>query len=446
LAFLSLLLYLFVLHSRVLDLTLPFLHIPILSLYAAVTAAFLGGGFFRAFTNRIGVLLLLFSFWMVLSVPFSVWPGGAAQGVKDWSKALLVYVVIAGLVTTFDQFRRTVHLLAFSILVLALMAIVFGDMSGGRLVLSRGRFTNPNDLAQILLMGLPFWWYIATNPKVKRSRKLLAFGAMVPIFMAMSKTGSRGAFIASVVVALVLFWRSSVSHKVLLMFGAVTLVVLAAAFLPQETKNRYFTIFKGDEEEPPETQLQYAIESSAVSSTWSRWFLLQDSIKLTFLHPVFGVGTNQFDVAQDLYSRQTRNQKGAWQVTHNTFTQVSSENGFPALLFYSLALFYAFRFAKVPKTPRPRSSPKPAKRDELTSASFCLRLSLLSLLVSSMFGSFAYQTQFLVLAGLAFAFSRTSVQEMAGAGQPAPPAEERRMVRGRRPATALSRTPAGARA
>jgi O-antigen ligase len=440
LAFLSLLLYLFVLHSRVLDLTLPFLHIPVISLYAAVAAAFLGGGVARAFANRIGFMLLLLTAWMMMCIPFSVWPGGAATTVKDWLKTVLVFLVIAGLVSTFDQFRRAIHILAYSILVLALMANVFGDMKQGRLVLSRGRFTNPNDLAQILLMGLPFWWYVAMNPNLKPSRRVLAYLAMIPIFMAMSKTGSRGALIAALVVGLVLFWRSSMSRKVLIMAGVVVLVVLSAVLLPSTIKERYFTFFEMNDA-PPTSKLESDIENSAVSSTFGRWLLFKDSVVLTMLHPLFGVGAGQFDVAQDQYSWAVRNHKGAWQVTHNTFTEFSCENGIPALLFYCLAFFFTFKATGLPKSVRKNKSPKSL---EYRSASFCLQLSLLSYLVSSMFGSFAYQTQFPVLAGLALVFSRTMRRELASSVQA--PGKPMPIVTISRTAHPVIRAGAGARA
>ncbi len=437
LAFLSLLLYLFLLHSRVLDLTFSYLHIPIISLYVAVLAAFLGGGVMRAFSNRIGLVLLLLTFWMTACIPFSVWPGGAAQTVKDWFKTMLVYFVITGLVTTFDQFRRTVYMLAYSILALALLTVVFGDMSEGRLVLARGRFTNPNDLAQIFLMGLPLWWYIATDKSLKTWRRVSAGIAMALIFMMMSKTGSRGALIASLVVALVLFWRSSVSHKVLLLFGACVLVVMAAVFLPKATKDRYFT-FLSDDDQVGESALEGRIEASAVSSTWGRWGLLKDSITLTMLNPLFGVGAGQFVVAQDLYSRAVRNQKGSWHVTHNTFTEFSSENGLPALLFYVLGLVFAFRATRLPPAVRARPSPQ---YEELNSVSFCLRLSLLSYVVSCCFGSFAYATQYPVLAALSLVFARTVATEAARSQKPeSAPAPPRTRVPRLRPASVLPRS------
>ena len=428
LAFLSLLLYLFLLHSRVLDLTLPSLHIPIISLYAAVAAAFLGGEAISAFSNRIGAMILLLTCWMVLCIPFSVWPGGAIKFVKDWFKTVLVFLVIAALVSTFEQFRRTIEMLAYSILALALMANVFGNMKEGRLVLSRGRFTNPNDIAQILLMSLPFWWYVAMNPNLKPSKRLLAYLAIIPIFMAMAKTGSRGALVAAIIVGLVLFWKSSMNRKVLIMAGVAVLVVLSAVLLPSTIKERYFTFFALNET-PPTSKLQSDIENSAVTSTLGRWFLLKDSIRLTALHPIFGVGAGQFDVAQDMYSRAVRGYKGAWQVTHNTFTEFSCENGIPAVVFYSLAFYFSFRATSLPKWVRKSKLPK---HREYQTASVCLQLSLLSYLISSMFGSFAYQTQFLVLAGLSLVFSRIVKRELAMGTAEAP---------GKiMPAAALSRT------
>lgn len=422
-AFLCLLFYVFILHSRVLDLTFPSLHIPSLTLYASIFAAFLGGGILRAFTHRIGVCLLLLTGWMILAVPFSVWIGGSVGAVKLWIKTFLLYFVLAGLAATWGQFRQLVHTIAWSILVLALLALWVGEMPQGRLMLSVGRFTNPNDLAQILLMALPFWWYIAGNPNLKRSYRVLSYLAMVPILVAMSKTGSRGAMIAAAVVALVLFWRSSVVHKFQLTIGVLVIVIAAGLLLPDYLARRYVTFFEADDSETY-TEFDERFEGSAISSTWSRWALLQDSITLTLLNPLFGVGPGQFDVAQDMYSRATRGRKGSWQVTHNSFTEVSSQNGIPALVFYVAAIVFAFQAVSLPRMPRRKLTPRLA---EISAASLCMRLSLWAYVVSSMFGSFAFQTQFLTLGGLAVVFSRTGALEFrrAAAASPlAPPAPQ----------------------
>ncbi len=408
LGFLALLLFLFLLHSRVLDMVLSFLHIPMGTLYLATAAAFLSGGFFRAFTHRIGAALLLFTGWVCLAVPFSIWRGGSVETARNWVKALLVFVVVAGLIYSYEQLRQTIHLLAFSILTLALIAVLFGDMSTGRLILERGRFTNPNDLAQMLLMGLPFWWFIAMNPRGKRWRKTAAWLAMIPIFVAMARTGSRGALVGAIAVFFVLFLRSSVTNKVQILLAAVVLVVAAAVLLPDVIKKRYFTFFTANQDDNT-TLEEDEMEDSAITSTEARWSLFKSSVALTMLHPLFGVGPGQFAVAQDAWFRDSGKGKGQWQVTHNTFTEVSSENGLPALLFYVAAVAFTFAAARVQWRGEGRAPPEVG---EMASAAYCLRLSLLAYVVSAMFGSFAYQTQFLVLAGLGVAFARTAKIEL----------------------------------
>ena len=80
------------------------------------------------------------------------------------------------------------------------------------------------------------------------------------------------------------------------------------------------------------------------------------------------------------------------------------------MLFYSLAFYFAFRATALPKWVRKSKLPK---HREYQATSLCLQLSLLSYLISSVFGSFAYQTQFLVLAGLTLVFSRIMKRELA---------------------------------
>jgi O-antigen ligase len=99
-----------------------------------------------------------------------------------------------------------------------------------------------------------------------------------------------------------------------------------------------------------------------------------------------------------------------WHVTHNTFTEVSSESGIPGLAFYLAALIFTFRAAAVPKIRRVKLTPRIAEICGLSSA---LRLSLFAFVVSGMFGSFALQTQFLTLAAFAVVFSRTGAAEVA---------------------------------
>ncbi len=424
LGFAALLLFLFILNSRVFDIVLTTLHLPSMALAAALGAAFISGGVMRAFSNRIGAALICLTVWMCMSVPFSVWRGGAAATVYDrWFKSFLIYFIVAALIATWGHFRKTYFVLAISVLVLAFVALKYGTNIDGRLYLERGRFANPNDLAQILLMSLPFWWFIATNPSLKPSRRLLAYLATLPIFLTIAMTGSRGALIATAVLLLILFLRSSMKQKVQLMAIGGIVLTLAVATLPSVLKERYFTYFKpADPTGWAHSVIMAQVQDDASSSTYARWALLQDSITLTLHNPLFGVGPGLFDVAQDLYSWKTRGHKGAWQVTHNTYTEVSSENGIPALIMYVLTLAFIWQTTRIR---RPRDAALSPRQAEIVSAAFALRLSLIVFAVSAIFASFAYQPQMLLLAGLAVAFHRTAAIEFDAVEERAPAAVPR---------------------
>lgn len=414
LGFAALLLFLFILNSRVFDVVLTTLHLPSMALAATLGAAFLSGGVMRAFSTRIGAALIFLTLWMCMSVPFSVWRGGAATIVYDrWFKSFLIYFIVAGLIYTWGQFRKTYFNLALSVLVLSFVALIFGNSVEGRLYLQRGRFANPNDLAQILLMSLPYWWFIATNPTLKPWKRFFAYLATLPIFLTITMTGSRGALIATGVLILILFFRSSMKQKVQLMAIGAIVLTFAVVTLPSVLKQRYFTYFQPtDPTGWARSVIMAQVQDDATSSTYARWALLKDSIALTFENPLFGVGPGMFDVAQDLYSWRTRGHKGAWQVTHNTYTEISSESGIPALIAYLLVLVFIWQSTRIR---RPRDAVLSPRQAEVLSAAFALRLSLILFAVSAMFASFAYQPQMLVLAGVAVAFQRTAAGEFNAA-------------------------------
>ncbi len=406
LGFAALLVFVFLLHSRVFDMGLYRLHIPSVLLTVALIAAFASGGVMRAFTNRIGMCLLALSAWMCMATVFSVWRGYSAVVIRDqWLRCFLIYFVLAALIFSWKQYLKTCSVLCISVLVLALMTLIIGNVTvDGRLGLGRGRFGNPNDLAQILLMSLPFWWFLATRRGLTAPRRALAYAATLPIFITIARTGSRGALIATGGLLVILFLRSSLKYRVQLLAAGVVVLVFAAATLPEDLKERYFTFFrKADARDTAGLLAPEEAADYATTSATARWNLLWDSLILTFRNPVFGVGPGVFDVAQDIYSRAVRGVKGGWQQTHNTYTQISSENGIPALLVYLLVILFTWRAARVAK---PRGRPPSAREAEMMAASRALRLSLFTFCVSAFFASFAYQAQLLTLAGLAVSLKR----------------------------------------
>jgi O-antigen ligase len=400
----SILALLFVAYSRIFDLILVFLHVPTICFMLVLTTAILCGAFQKAFTSRIGIFLLAFSIWMLIDVPFSVWKGGSFQLVTgSWPKALMVFVGVAGLATTLPQCKQVMSSIAYAAGVLAAISLLIGDSAQGRLILStNGKFANPNDLAQALLIALPLWVFMARNPNRTPFRQIIPIAFIGLILIVLAKTGSRGAFVAFCVVMVVVFWNASPPAKLGLLIAGVLLAGVGAFLLPKSLINRYVTMSSKVETNPFDQidQVEFGdnttLQTTAVESATSRMEMLKESVRLTISHPIFGVGPGMFQVA----SAETG--RGRWLETHNSYTQISSECGIPALIIYLAALLACLsqttsiyrRFRKL-KEPR---------QMEIASMAFWLRSSLLVYCVTAFFSSVAYQLLFPCFAGLTVAF------------------------------------------
>jgi hypothetical protein len=86
--------------------------------------------------------------------------------------------------------------LALASFVLTLIAVFWGTTeNGGRLFLPQGKFSNPNEMGQALLLGMPFWWLVLRSATTFPKRAI-ALGVLALMLLMLSKTGSRGAMIA----------------------------------------------------------------------------------------------------------------------------------------------------------------------------------------------------------------------------------------------------------
>jgi O-antigen ligase len=405
--------------SHILDFGLSYLHPAVATYYPTLLFAILLGAIPLAFSHRIGLALLGFNIWMALSIPLSVWPGGSAATVKNAVLlGLGVYLAIAGLVRNYDDLRRTIHVLVYSVTLLALVAVFGGVIVDGRLTLGGGTYGNPNDLAQIMLIVVPFVWYMMHTPLSSRFRRGAAVLLLGLLMVMMVRTGSRGALIAFVVTAGVVFFHSSAREKFVLFVLGALLLVGAGLILPDYIERRYFTFF---EAKAPVSVEESESAGAAIGSSLSRWTLLKDSMALTIQHPLLGVGAGQFQNAQDDMAQKRGELKGQWLLTHNSYTQVSSEGGVPAFLFYAATL--VFCFAGLRRPIRSGSYRDPVLAD-VVQLSLALRASLVAYAVSTCFISAAYTNLLPVLAGLIVVFDRTvyeRIQRGKGARPPAPP-------------------------
>jgi O-antigen ligase len=300
--------------------------------FAKIAGALVGGSLVGAiFTERIYLgteskILLLFFGYLCLSVPFSSWTGGSFQVVvQEFSKVVVVAVATMVAVTTTKRLVRLVLVQVFAMLMMAMIALSQGSHDD-RLYGVGQLFGDPNDFALNLCIVLPICVAFALSRR-RLLAKLFWIVAMGLILFAIISTSSRGGFLTLIAVTIAM-WRgfrvpaptALVVVLVIAIFAGLAISVRGASSFYE----RMVTIVHPDWDPNASGQ--------------ARRELLKESVRLTFQHPLFGVGPGRFVEAG-----------GAWHVTHNSYTQLSSESGIPSLILFLMMVWSTLKKLRATK-------------------------------------------------------------------------------------------------
>jgi O-antigen ligase len=185
------------------------------------------------------------------------------------------------------------------------------------------------------------------------------------------------------------------------------LLAIGVLVAPQSTLERYKTIFQDPEGSEA--------GSEAYASKTARQETLQESLWVTITNPLFGVGPGVYiDAVAGMYEAQGLRPR--YTATHNSFTQVSAENGIPGFLFYFMALFWSIR-NQLWIRKQARLYPQLELMGVLAS---CLFMSTLTFCISVFFASEAYMFYFPMLFGLSVSFRYVTEKQLRTL-QPATP-------------------------
>jgi O-antigen ligase len=309
-------------------------------------------------------LVLMLYAWCVLCVPFASWRGGAFWLVfGDYGKCVIMTIMIGIAINSVSRLRGLLFIQASATALMAVIGCVFyRDMT--RLDIGNGLYGNANDFAIMIALNWPIClgFLLATRNPFK---KLLWGIGLICMLWAVTLTYSRSGFMATMVAILFSLWEFGIKGKRKhVVIGAV---VLALLLLPVLIPSHYGTRLMGI--------FDPSIDALDKGSSAARRELLIMSLKLTATHPIFGVGPGQFESATQ-----------TWFVTHNTYTQLSSEVGIPGFILFVLILRRVFRNLKdVTKTERFRSDP------QVEIFARALRASFAGYLVGAFFASYAYE-------------------------------------------------------
>jgi O-antigen ligase len=314
--------------------------------------------------ETIYLTLLVVQLW--LTVPLSpVWVGGAFYTTLDFSKVLLIVVVMGVAVTNIARLRRLIFVQAASVAAIGAVTLLKRDLVMGRLEgVVHGIYENSNQLALILVLTLPLCFAFMLRTPSWWRKAIWGAVAMLLVYDTLL-TGSRAGLLALAVGGGVCVWEFGIKGRRI----ALTMVAAGAGLMLMllasgTVKDRFNAMFN----DQPDTQEEQAAYGSAIQ----RQELFWKALDVTAEHPLFGVGPGNFNTIS-----------GQWHDTHNSYTQMSSEGGLPAFILYALLLWCAL--TNLRKTQR-----LAAPESEEALFAMGLRASMYAFLVGSFFAACAY--------------------------------------------------------
>lgn len=357
----------------------------------ALVAFLLRGGLRKTFRETGPKIWLAFLVWMCIGAPFSLWKGGSVELIEAYAKTeFLLLLFMVGLTTGWPECRKMMYAIGAAAAFNIVVAIFFMQSGAERFSFQwTTTIGNSNDFAAHLLMIVPFLLFIVLKPNMSKLLRLAVLGLVLLALFEILRTASRGALIAIVVTVAFLLLRGTMKQRVAIGAMAAIALLVMIKFLPSDTWNRMLS-FSNDAGASKE-----ALESSDI-----REHLLKESIRCTLEHPLLGVGLGQFGY----YEAGVQAQPGhvEWRPTHNSYTEISSECGIPALVLDLAALIWAFRLLA-----RIRKQASGPYKDEMMTAAYAISIGLMAYSVAIFFVNFGYAFQFLLVSGLIETIWRT---------------------------------------
>jgi O-antigen ligase len=333
-------------------------------------------------------MVLLLGVAGLLSIPMAIDPSEAWNTFVDFLiKTILIFLVLVNVVRTENRMKLLMYLaLVVSIylcyhLIADYQAGVFrigsADTNTQRLGGAiKGLFDNSNDLALHLVTMVPLALVLGMENK-NPLRKILFWGIALLMIASVIITFSRGGFLGLIAMALLMVRKIGRRNKSMA-FAALALgVVFFLAVAPGAYAGRISTIFNS--------------AGDLTGSSSQRTEVLKRSIWVTLRYPVFGVGLGNF------------HHKSAQELgTHNAYTQVSSEMGIAAMVFYIILLVHPFRKLRMIE----REMFERNDNSRYYYFAIGLQASLVGYMVASFFAAVAYQWYIYYLVAYAIALRR----------------------------------------
>jgi putative inorganic carbon (hco3(-)) transporter len=267
-----------------------------------------------------------FGLVILLTAPFSVWPGGAVGTFTNtFVKVILIFVLMTNTLTTVDRLQRFMTIVVIATGYIGARAIF--DYARGFNLVENGRvqgavggmFQNPNDLALNMVALLPLTVLVALRAKTTLGRLSASLMGLMMV-AAVIVSYSRGGFVGMAVIFGLLGIQVA-KRKPAMAAGAVLLLTLAVPLAPSSYWERVASITDDSKD--------------ATGSREARRILMHEAWNTFLRFPLHGVGAGMFQA----YNPPERLE--LWRETHNVVLQVAAELGIVGLAIFGFLLWQA---------------------------------------------------------------------------------------------------------
>jgi O-antigen ligase len=276
---------------------------------------------------RLVTLLLV---WAACTVPTSIWKGGS---ITAWQSLMLNTVLVGATLCvppteTAYRVLRNAYLAFAAVLGIALFTI-------GQMV-AEDRYSvsyslDPNDLASVFAMCVPFALAITFSKAATTTQRLATLAITGLLIAGVTRTGSRGGTLAVLGALATLFMYLPSRRKAVL--AATIIPILVGGFLlgPQSYRDKILGLAAGEEDY---NQTTYG----GRIQVWKR------GMGYVASNPVLGLGVGNFTTQEGEVMKES-GIGGHWMTAHNTYVQAAAELGIPGFVLLLTLMGTALRLA-----------------------------------------------------------------------------------------------------
>ena len=263
---------------------------------------------------------------ILLTIPFSFWPGGSLTLFSDiYVKIILIFALMVTTITTPKRLYQVIWLVVIVCGYVSVRGIFdylrgVNLMEGSRLRGALGGFMeNPNDLAMNLVVFMAPALFLMFQDR-GTVRRLFAAAIVLAMAIAIVLTKSRAGFIGVGAMGLVVMYFM-IRERPGVIFAVLFVGLVAMPVMPSGFWDRMSSITNPDEDE--------------TGSREQRIQLYRQGLQVFAENPLTGIGAGQFE-NYDGEMMATR-----WRATHSVWLQVAAELGIFGLLAFGFLVWRA---------------------------------------------------------------------------------------------------------